>query len=93
MRSTTKALEKPSGLETFYKSVSSQYLNIQKKLTDEFLQLQGDYIVGKVPKKQKINAPIVTSVPNERWGIDLIDMQQYVSVPNLNRRYIMTVAC
>jgi hypothetical protein len=47
------------GLETFYKSVSSQYLNIQKKLTDEFLQLQGDYIVAKVPKKQKINAPIV----------------------------------
>jgi len=79
------------GLETFYKSVLSQYLNIRKELTDEFLQLQGDYIVGKVPKKQKINAPIVTSVPNERWGIDLIDMQQYVSVPNLNRRYIMTV--
>ena len=48
-------------------------------------------MVGKVPKKQKINAPIVTSVPKERWGIDLIDMQQYVSVPNLNRRYIMTV--
>jgi hypothetical protein len=39
------------GLETFYKSVSSQYLNIRKELTDEFLQLQGDYIVGKVPKK------------------------------------------
>ena len=49
------------GLETFYKSVSSQYLNIRKELTDEFLQLQGDYIVGKVPKKQKVNAPIVTS--------------------------------
>ena len=32
------------GLETFYKSVSSQYLNIPKELTDEFLQLQGDYI-------------------------------------------------
>jgi len=26
------------GLETFYKSVSSQYLNIQKTLTDAFLQ-------------------------------------------------------
>ena len=79
------------GLETFYKSVSSQYLNIQKTLTDAFLQRQGDYIVGKVPKKQTVNAPIVTSVPNERWGIDLIDMSQYLSVPNLNRRYIMTV--
>ena len=50
-------------METFYKSVSSQYLNIRKELTDEFLQLQGDYIVGKVPKKQKTNAPIATSVP------------------------------
>ena len=79
------------GLETFYKSVSSQYLNIQKKFTDAFLRRQGDYMVAKVPKKQTTNAPIVTSVPNERWGIDLIDMTQYVSVPNLNRRYIMTI--
>ena len=30
------------GLETFYKSVSSQYLNIQKTLTDAFVQRQGD---------------------------------------------------
>ena len=65
------------GLETFYKSVSSQYLNIQKVLTDDFLRSQGDYIVAKVPQKQTINAPIVTSVPNERWGIDLIDVTQY----------------
>ena len=79
------------GLETFYKSVSSQYLNVPKKLTDDFLRQQGDYTVAKVPQKQTTNAPIVTSVPNERWGIDLIDMSQYVSVPNLQKRYIMTV--
>ena len=79
------------GLETFYKSVSSQYLNIQKTLTDDFLRRQGDYMVAKVPQKQTTNAPIVTSVPNERWGIDLIDMSQYVSVPNQQKRYIMTV--
>ena len=62
------------GLESFYKAVAMQYLNIQKKMTDAFLKSQGDYIVAKVPQKQTTNAPIITSVPNERWGIDLIDM-------------------
>ena len=79
------------GLESFYKAVAMQYLNIQKKMTDAFLKSQGDYIVAKVPQKHAINAPIVTSVPNERWGIDLIDMSQYVSVPNLQKKHIMTV--
>lgn len=79
------------GLQTFYKSVSMRYLNITKVDTDAFLRSQGDYVIAKVPKKPNINAPIVASVPNERWGIDLIDMNIYVSVANLNRRWIMTV--
>ena len=79
------------GLQTFYKTVSMRYLNITKVDTDAFLRSQGDYVIAKVPKKPNINAPIVTSVPNERWGIDLIDMNAYFSAANLGRRWIMTV--
>ena len=78
------------GLESFYKSVAMQYLTIPKQITSEFLKTQGDYIVAKVPQKQTTNASIVTSVPNERWGIDLIDMSQYQGW-NTGRKYIMTV--
>jgi hypothetical protein len=79
------------GLQSFYKTISMRYLNIPKKDTDRFLRSQGDYTIAKVPRKPNMNAPIVTSVPNERWGIDLIDMNAYHSVPNLGRRWIMTI--
>lgn len=66
-----------TGLNQFYQQVGMQFLNIKKKTTDAFLRKQGDYTVSRIPRKV-INAPIVAKVPNERWGIDLVDMTAYV---------------
>lgn len=78
-----------TGLNAFYHQVAMSYLNITKRLTDEFLRRQGDYLVARTPRKL-VNKPILTRVPNERWGVDLIDMRAYPAVGNQNRRYIFT---
>jgi transposase InsO family protein len=64
------------GLGAFYNQVAMSYLNIPKKITDEFLRKQGDYQVAVVSKKI-VNKPITARVPNERWAVDLIDMRAY----------------
>jgi transposase InsO family protein len=77
------------GLQAFYHQVAMSYLNIQKTHTDAFLKSKGDYNIQKTPQK-KVISPIITHNPNERWGMDLIDM----SVGPLalrTRRYILTV--
>lgn len=85
-----------TGLNQFFQQVGMQFLNIKKKTTDAFLRKQGDYTVSRIPRKV-INAPIVAKVPNERWGIDLVDMTSYVP-DDLNEaaaadfpKYILTV--
>jgi hypothetical protein len=79
-----------TGLGAFYHQIAMSYLNIPKTLTDEFLRQQGDYLVARVPRKL-VNKPILTRVPNERWGVDLINMENYTSIQNHFRRYILTV--
>jgi hypothetical protein len=79
-----------NGLDAFYHQLAMTCLNIPKAITDDFLRSQGDYLVGRVPHKL-VNKPIISSVPNERWGVDLIDMRPYPPVGNQNRRFIMTV--
>jgi hypothetical protein len=85
-----------TGLNQFFQQVGMQFLNIKKKTTDAFLRKQGDYTVSRIPRKV-INAPFVAKVPNERWGIDLVDMTSYVP-DDLNEadtadfpKYILTV--
>jgi transposase InsO family protein len=77
------------GLQAFYQQVAMSYVNIKKTETDAFLRGQGDYQLAKIPHKRVIS-PIVAKAPNERWGMDLIDMS---FGPNANRthRYILTV--
>jgi transposase InsO family protein len=77
------------GLQAFYHQVAMSYLNIQKIHTDEFLTGKGDYQIQKTPQP-KVIAPIVTQRPNQRWGMDLIDMSTGIG-PNRATRYIMTV--
>lgn len=79
-----------TGLSQFYQQVSMKYLNIKKADTDTFLRKQGDYVVTRLPKKQ-INAPIIAKVPNERWGIDLIDMTAYTENNENAPKWILTV--
>jgi hypothetical protein len=77
------------GLQQFYQSVASKYLNIFKKDTDKFLQKQGDYKIAVIPRRH--NMSIVAKRPAERWGIDLIDMTMYPAGVNHQKKYIMTV--
>ena len=79
-----------NGLSAFYHQIAISYLNIPKTITDDFLKSQGDYLVGVVPHKL-VNKPITSRVPNERWGVDLIDMRPYnIPAVNANRRFIFT---
>jgi len=77
------------GLQAFYYQVATSYLNIQKIYTDDFLTGKGDYQIQKTPQR-KVIAPIVTQHPNERWGMDLIDMG-IGPITQRIRRYILTV--
>jgi hypothetical protein len=78
------------GLQAFYHQVALSYLNIQKIHTDEFLTGKGDYQIQKTPHP-KVISPIVTKYPNQRWGIDLIDMSVGPQANRTHRRYILTV--
>ena len=77
------------GLEQFYQQVSKRFLNIPKKLTDLFLQKQGDYKITRVPVN-KTHLTINTKNPNERWSVDLIDMTMYDRPANRGMKYIFT---
>jgi hypothetical protein len=70
----TKGLSK--GLNAFYSAISKQYLGIYRKETSEFLKNQGDYQITR-PIRKVINKPILSKIPNERWGIDEIKLVKY----------------
>jgi hypothetical protein len=79
------------GLTSFYKQVCETHLNIKKSETDAFLRRQGDYQIARIPRRPRVNKPIQAEVPNERWGVDMIDMNAYASPANHMRRWILTV--
>ncbi len=61
------------GLKQFYYIVCRQYIGITREMTSAFLKKQGDYNLT-IPYKRAVNKPILSITPNERWGIDMIDM-------------------
>ena len=77
-----------SGIAQFYHIVCSKYLNIKAKEVADFLKRQKVYQMSR-NTKHKINKPILASVPNERWAIDLVDMNRYEG-QNRHFRYILT---
>lgn len=77
------------GLQAFYHQTAMSFLNVQKRVTDEFLRGKGDYQIQKVPQR-KVIRPIVAKAANERWGMDLIDMS-YGPAANRTTQYILTV--
>ena len=79
------------GLASFYRQVCETHLNIKKSETDAFLRRQADYQITRIPKRPRVNKPIQAEVPNERWGVDMIDMNAYASPANHMRRWILTV--
>ena len=61
------------GIKQFYYRVCSKYLNIFRKDCGEFIKRQKVYQMTRNTTHQ-INKPIISSAPNERWAIDLVDM-------------------
>ena len=77
-----------SGISQFYHIVCKKYLNIKRKDVAEFLKRQKVYQLTR-NTHHIINKPILASAPNERFAIDLIDMNRYES-QNKHYRYILT---
>lgn len=77
-----------SGIVQFYHTVRRKYLNIFRVDVAEFLKRQKNYQLSR-NTRHLINKPILASRPNERWAIDLVDMQRYAS-KNRGYKYILT---
>jgi len=78
------------GLTQFYEQVKNDYLNISKRLSDNFLKGQGDYQIGRLPFKAT-NRPIRAQSSNQIWAIDLIDMSAYYApLYNGQSKYIFS---
>jgi hypothetical protein len=81
------------GISTFYNRIREKYLNIRRKDVSEFLKSQKIYQITR-PQNHKINKPILSTSPNERWGIDCISMTSYAnSNGGIDRgmKFILTV--
>lgn len=77
------------GQQAFYDTVKANYLGISRQMATTFLKKQEIYQMT-FQKKRVAQKPIYGLYPNEKWGCDLIDMNQYTSHNN-NYRYILTV--
>lgn len=77
------------GIYKFYRKICGDYVGVQYKDVKKFLESQQYYQLTKPILKPTINKPIISSRPNERWAIDLIDMNRYIK-SNRKYRYILT---
>lgn len=77
------------GIMKFYDKLSNHYLGITQKDVKNFLINEPIYHMSK-PLRHHINKPILSSRPNERWAIDLIDLSKYSSK---NRQYKYILSC
>jgi len=77
-----------AGVTQFYHHVQQKYLNIFRRQCEVFLKQQKVFQMTR-PLNHKINKPVLATYPNERWCIDLIDMNKYLGANNRNR-YILT---
>ena len=77
------------GIVSFYKIVKDKYIGIIRDDVEKFLKNQTVYQITKEPRKG-INKPIITTYPNERWAMDLIDMELYEKQNN-GYQQILTV--
>jgi hypothetical protein len=81
------------GIDLFYKRVRDKYLNIRRSDVSAFLKSQKVYQLTR-PQNHIINKPILALSPNERWGIDCINMVSYASANggiDRGTKFILTV--
>ena len=76
------------GIISFYRVVINKYIGVNREDVEKFLKNQTVYQLTLEPHKG-VNKPIITSYPNERWAIDLVDMNSYKD-HNGGYRYILT---
>jgi hypothetical protein len=77
------------GILSFYKLVSSKYINIRRSDCEDFLKKQTFYQLQR-PLTHIVNKPIVATYPNQLYAIDLIDVEIY-SKYNHQNKYILTI--
>jgi transposase InsO family protein len=77
-----------SGIKNLFEKVSRRYINIKRKDVEEFLKRNTNYQLTK-PQIKQTNKKIFSSDVNKIWGMDLIDLNTYVS-KNKQYRYILT---
>jgi hypothetical protein len=81
------------GIDLFYARVRDKYLNIRRSDVSTFLKSQKVYQITK-SQNHTINKPIMSSSPNERYGIDCINMVSYASANggiDRGTKFILTV--
>jgi hypothetical protein len=81
------------GIDMLHSRVRDKYLNIRRSDVSTFLKSQKLYQITK-SQNHTINKPIMSTSPNERWGIDCINMVSYASSNGgIDRgwKYILTV--
>jgi hypothetical protein len=81
------------GIDMFYKRIRDSYLNIRRSDVSAFLKSQKVYQITR-PQNHIINKPILALSPNERWGIDCINMVSYASANggiDRGTKFILTV--
>jgi hypothetical protein len=81
------------GISMFYNRVRDKYLNIRRKDVGDFLKSQKVYQITR-PQNHIQNKPILSTSPNERWGIDCINMVSYANANggiDRGTKFILTV--
>jgi hypothetical protein len=81
------------GIDLFYARVRDKYLNIRRSDVSAFLKSQKVYQITK-SQNHTTNKPIMSSSPNERYGIDCINMVSCASANGgIDRgwKFILTV--
>jgi hypothetical protein len=81
------------GISLFYKRMRDSYLNIRRSDVSAFLKSQKVYQITR-PQNHITNKPILALSPNERWGLDCINMVSYASANggiDRGTKFILTV--
>lgn len=65
------------GINGFYDTVRTSFVGITRKMVEAFLKTQEEYQLSfHQPKKAR--KPMYVIFCNEKWGCDLVDMNQYI---------------
>jgi hypothetical protein len=76
------------GPDKFYEVIRDTYGNVSRKAIREFLKNEPNYQVTRQYRKV-VNKPVLAKRVNERWMIDLVDLNQFQGSNN-GYRYILT---